>query len=238
MDTGNPPAAAASADPNAAAGVALAKVDQAILALIAERERLADLILLPEIEIADRHNFIAPFALPLGAQADQPVTAFRQFLPGVWVGFEAGSGASVTVRQTEKPDPFVSPPDHHFLFEVTVVDPGTTRWLTVESHAGRIAVAENYTAAAFLKVRANRAATLRFEIGIPRKGKPDARLPLGTANIGTDFQLAQLATPVSRQALAELDPAKSLTIITFLPTSADFRLELAFLRVLLSRTPA
>lgn len=213
----------------------IGQLDQVILSLLTEREKLVRLTLPPSIEFIDQHSFVAPFSVPLLRDAAEPVHAFEHLFPGFWVGFEAASTASMLVRQVPKPDPFISPPDHHYLLELDIVDPGGSNWITLESQAGSIVIAEPYVVSCGVKARASRAAAVRFELSIPASDGTVRRVPLGTANFGPGFEYLSLSAKVGRESFAGADPSQPVTIIAFLPTEPGFRLELAFFRVFMSR---
>jgi hypothetical protein len=218
-------------------GTTIAKLDQVILSLIEERERLLALGRAPAVENEDVPNPPAPLSRALPTPVIERVTAFEPLGRGFKIGFDKESGAIVTARQKPKNDPFVSPPDHHFTFEVEVVDPGTAKWITLEWQIGRVTAIEPSLLTVGLKAVASRQERMRLELSLPRAGAPQKRIGLGTLQVNTAFDFVSLSKRITREDLDDVDPAQMATVLMFLPV-ASFRIELAFLRAFLSPSGA
>jgi hypothetical protein len=224
----------AAPEPTSSFAVAIARLDQVIMSLLAERERLLEYSLPPEMETSGRRSFLDPFSLPFAVDNPVVVKPYQKLTTGLWIGFEAASTASVSVRQTAKTDPFVSPPDHHFLLQIDVADCGDSKWLTLEMEVGRLPFSQDYVVTVAFKGRASTSDSIAFELSVPRRGGSDVRIPLGSIELDTSFRFASLSARVARDTFADVDRSKSLRLIGFLPTRAGYALEIAFLRTLLS----
>lgn len=215
---------------NTGLSTALTKIDDSIVTLLRERERLVGAI---ADEAAERSS-ISPFVVPFAVGNPLAIKPFEAFVPGMWIGYGPDNPPSVTILQREEADDLLSPPDHHFVLDIGIRNASLTPWITLEKalsplrspEAGRLAIA--------LKAKASVPTTLRFELSIPVVDQDDLRLSLGSLNIETEFDSGILSQGVRLDGMVGVDPQAHPKLIAFLPTHADVQISLAYYTTLLS----
>src|SRR5690606_6993860 len=104
--------------------------------------------------------------------------------PGFWIGFDESKGSSVTVEQRAD-DGKVGDAGHKFIVGVEAVDLAGSEWLTIEQV---ISSSQKFTVDVSVVARTSQPAAVDLMIFIPRKGKPNQRVPLATVQLDKEFR--------------------------------------------------
>lgn len=160
-------------------------------------------------------------ALLLTDDAKRMVKAYEEFAPGLRIGFDALKKSRISVSQLDKS---AEPGGAIHIYRVDVEDPDESSWITVERSIDSL---QKFNLTFRLTARANQLATVDVVLFIPRSGKADERIPLGSAVIQHSFATYYFEKSLDLTYLPDLSDAKSPRIVALLPIRAGLVVDLA-----------
>ena len=147
----------------------VSQLDRVIMGLLEEREALYALG--PgEARPQGRQGAARIFSEPFLQAGSIRAQAYHPFLEGYAVGFEAEREPVIYLGQESKLDTFLSPPDHHFVFALSVAEPNHTGWITLEREVGTFNAESALSVNLAMKMSAEMAADMRLELHVPVDG--------------------------------------------------------------------
>lgn len=151
------------------------------------------------------------------------VKAYEELTPGFWVGFDETKAASVYVLQ-KTDSAGIGGPENKYLIDVDIMEAAGSDWVTVERAIEKPGISRVVVA---LTARMAQPGQVSFVLFIPQLGRPPQRIPLGTADIGTDFGSFILEKSVDLRSFPNLDANYPARVVALLPTYAGMSIELA-----------
>lgn len=212
-----------------ALAMVLANLDEAIIGLLRERERIAG--------TAYDRKFgsytSAPFTIPFAVGEYRTVAAYERLVPSFWIGFEKDA-APVEVRQMPITSQEDNVPDHFYSVDIRVPTPVRSQWLTVERDVLPPPGASGYVISLAMKARATSPMSVTFELAIPLEDGDERRIPLAQQSIGTEYEPIFLNRPVDLAPGDRPGPTTPPKLLMFLPCNIGFELSIAYMYVLAS----
>lgn len=215
---------------NAGLSLALSKVDESIVILHQERERLARALAGEAAAAASASPFVVPFSVGVSKR----VAPFEPFSPGLWFGFSNENPPMIDLTQVPIEDSLLAPPDHQFLLQVDIRDCDKAPWLTLEKLLPEFHAAQLGRLTLCFKAMSTVATPIRFELSIPRIDQQDHRVQIGSAVIQSRFDAVVISHPVDLDGIEGIDPNGRPKVIAFLPTHADRTTTIAYYTTLAS----
>lgn len=151
------------------------------------------------------------------------VKAYEELTPGFWVGFDETKAASVYVLQRTD-STRIGGPENKYLIDIDIREAAGSDWVTVERAVEKPGISRVVVA---LTARTAQPAQVSVVLFIPQLGRPPQRVPLGTADIGTDFGSFILEKSVDLRSFPNLDANYPARVVALLPTHAGMSIELA-----------
>jgi hypothetical protein len=210
---------------------ALAKIDEAIIGLFRERERLVATI----TDVSAKQSSLSPFIVPFAVGAKRRVRPFEELAPGFWIGFPDSFGPSVSIVQHAEANPLLAPPDHHFVIGLEIEDPKGTPWITIEELVEKGEPDTSYRITIAIKARGSRRVPIKFELSIPQDDTEDHRFKLGTLTIGREHEALFLSQTVDFSDVRALAAGGRPKILAFLPVDSPISMVIAYYRVLMTK---
>jgi hypothetical protein len=210
---------------------ALVSIDEAIIGLFRERERLVATI----TEASAKQSSLSPFIVPFAVGAKRRVRPFEELAPGFWIGFPNSFDPSVSIVQHAEANPLLAPPDHHFVIGLDIEDPKGTPWLTIEELVEKGEPNTSYRITVALKARGSRRVPIKFELSVPQDATEDHRFPLGTLTVGREHDALFLSQTVDFSDVRALAAGGRPKILAFLPVDSPISLAIAYYRVLMTK---
>jgi len=157
------------------------------------------------------------------AGAPKKVKAYEELTPGFSVGFDETKAASVYVLQ-KTDSARIGGPENKYLIDVDIREAAGSDWVTVERAIEKPGISRVIVA---LTARMAQPGQVSFVLFVPQLGQPPQRIPLGTADIGTDFRSFILEKSVDLRSFPNIDVNYPARVVALLPTHAGMSIELA-----------
>jgi hypothetical protein len=157
------------------------------------------------------------------AGTPKKVRAYEELTPGFWVGFDETKAAAVYVVQ-KTDSARIGGPENKYLIDVDIMEAAGSDWVTIERAIEKPGISRVVVA---LTARMTQPGQVNFVLFVPQIGRPPQRIPLGTADIGTDFGSFILEKSVDLRSFPNLDVNYPARVVALLPTHAGMSMELA-----------
>ena len=212
-------------------------LDATIINLLQERERLLGAITQGDLE-QEIHGTSRLFTTPFAVNKSMPVHAYEEFIPGYCVGYEADKIPAISVRQENKANTLLSPPDHHFTFNVAVTDHAQSRWITLERDIGSYNKHDKLMLNISVKAKATMQGVLHLSLALPVEGNEPVQIPVDTVTLkGTEDYTSMIVSKevdLSAYDVASDESKVSPRLTLFFPVNTNALYTLSLFTVLVA----
>lgn len=166
---------------------------------------------------ADDAPNTSPFMVPFALDAKRQVTAYQEFVPGFWIGFDPACQSVVFVSQEVNEDSTFVPSIHRYILAVQAAEPRESKWITVERASGHVEAGTSYRVSGTIVAKISKPRNLIVKFIVPQKSGVNNSLHLAAANITTDYSGFSFMESISADALGAPDRSKRSRVAIFLP---------------------
>lgn len=211
-------------------------LDEVIIDLFKQRERLLSID--PEQDEQSKTIDSSELFTTQITTASLFPKAYEPFSNQFSMGYQKNDATRISIQQTHKMDNLLSPPDHHYLFEVTVIEPGHTDWITLEQSFKDILIRPELNINITMKLASMEACNIQIALLFQHDGSEHKTIPLDQINTRDQGQFTPISISkkidFSQFSIPDKVDRLSPRICIFFPPNTASKYTLAYWHTLIS----